>query len=192
MSHFFALFSRMKNINRWALMRNVSDENLSSHSLEVAAIAHCLALIGNERLGKSYDENKAAVLGIFHDMPEIITGDMPTPVKYYNDEIRSSFAKIEAAAENAIVNTLPEDLREVYRPLLSPDTTTGEYKLMKAADKISALIKCVEERNSGNREFTLAEDATVDAIRKLNCPEADIFLGEFLESYSLVLDNILK
>lgn len=192
MSHFFALFSRMKNINRWALMRNVIGENLSAHSLEVAAIAHCLALIGNTRLGKSYDENKAAVLGIFHDMPEIITGDMPTPVKYYNDEIRASFAKIETAAENAIVRTLPEDLKAPYRPLISPDPSTGEYKLMKAADKISALIKCVEERNSGNREFSLAEEATAEAIKNLNCPEADIFLEEFLESYSLVLDNILK
>ncbi len=192
MSHFFALFSRMKHMDRWALMRNVSRENLSTHSLDVAAVAHALAVIGNRRLGKAYDPDFAAALGIYHDMPEILTGDLPTPVKYYNDEIRSSYAKIEQAAEEALLNALPEDLRDDFLPLLKPDTTRPEYKLMKAADKISALIKCVEERNGGNREFSHAEEATREAIRALGCEEANIFLDEFLGGYEMVLDTILK
>ncbi|MBR5411228.1 MAG: 5'-deoxynucleotidase [Clostridia bacterium] len=192
MRHFFALFSRMKHLDRWALMRNVSRENLSSHSLDVAAIAHALALIGNRRLGKVYDANFAAALGIYHDMPEILTGDLPTPVKYYNGEIRGAYAQIERAAENALLGTLPDDLRDDYRPLLQPDPAAGEYKLMKAADKIAALIKCVEEKNGGNREFILAEESTRRAIEDLHCEEADIFLDEFLGSYEQVLDNILK
>ncbi|MBR5424437.1 MAG: 5'-deoxynucleotidase [Clostridia bacterium] len=191
-SHFFALFSRMKNMNRWALMRNVRSESLSSHSLEVAAIAHALALIGNRRLGKSYNADRAAVLGIYHDMPEILTGDMPTPVKYYNPEIRRAFGEIEQAAARSIADTLPEDLKADYAPLLDPDETEELYKLVKAADKISALIKCIEEKNSGNREFLTAERATLKALKKLDCPEADIFIGEFLGSYSMVLDSIMK
>lgn len=181
----------MKNINRWALMRNVSNENLSSHSLDVAAIAHCLALIGNERFGKSYNAERAAVLGIYHDMPEIITGDMPTPVKYYNGEIRQSFGKIEEAARLSILGTLPEYLKQDYSEILNPDETTEIYKLVKAADKISALIKCIEEKNSGNKEFSTAEKATLRAIKNLACPEADVFIEEFMGSFSMVLDNIM-
>ena len=191
-SHFFALFSRMKHIDRWALMRNRNRDALSSHSLEVAAIAHCLALIGNRRLQKNYNADRAALLGIYHDMPEIITGDMPTPVKYYNTSIRAAYAQIETAAQEALLQTLPADLRDDYVPLLQPDETTELYRLVKAADKISALIKCVEERECGNPEFSAAETATREAIRELSCPEAEIFLDEFLESFSLVLDSVLK
>ena len=190
MHHFFALFSRMKHMKRWALMRNVSSEDLSSHSLDVAAVAHCLALIGNARLGKHYDANLAAVLGVYHDMPEILTGDLPTPVKYYNPAIRASYAQIEDSAAQALLGTLPEDLRGAYEPLLSPGDCE-ELRLVKAADKISALVKCVEERNSGNREFSFAEESTKAAIAALGVPEADVFLEEFLGSYDLVLDNIL-
>ena len=191
-SHFFALFSRMKNMDRWALMRNVRNESLSAHSLEVAAFAHARALIGNRRLGKNHNADRAAVLGIYHDMPEILTGDMPTPVKYYNPEIRRAFGEIEQAAAKSITGTLPQDLQADYAPLLQPDEDAELYKLVKAADKISALVKCIEEKNSGNKEFLSAERATLKALKKLNCPEADIFTEEFLGSYSLVLDNILK
>ena len=191
-SHFFALFSRMKHIDRWALMRNSNRDALSSHCLEVAAIAHCSALIGNRRLQKNYNADRAALLGIYHDMPEIITGDMPTPVKYYNTAIRSAYAQIETAAQSALLRALPADLRADYAPLLQPDETDELYRLVKAADKISALIKCVEERESGNLEFSAAEAATRSAIQKLNCPEAQIFLDEFLDSFSLVLDSVLQ
>ena len=191
-SHFFALFSRMKHMDRWALMRNVTREDLSTHSLEVAAVAHSLALIGNRRFGKHYDADRAAVLGIYHDLPEILTGDMPTPVKYHNAEIRRAFGEIEQAAARAVLDTLPGDLRPDYEPLICPDETDELHTLVKAADKISALIKCIEERNGGNKEFLTAERATLKAIKKLNCPEADVFLDEFLGSYSMVLDTILK
>ncbi len=190
-SHFFSLFSRMKNINRWALMRNSSNESLSQHSLEVAAISHALAVIGNKRLNKNYDASKAALLGIYHDMPEIITGDMPTPVKYYNKDIRRCFGEIEKAAQSALLDSLPEDLRSEYKELLIPDESTELYRLVKAADKISALIKCVEEKKTGNIEFEAAEISTKQAVKKMNCEEADIFIAEFLDSFSLVLDNLL-
>ena len=188
---FFALFSRMKNINRWALMRNTREESLSQHSLEVAATAHALAVIGNRRLGKAYDAPMAALIGMYHDMPEIITGDMPTPVKYYNKKIRDCYGEIEHAAQDALLDTLPEDLREDYRPLLAPDETGGLWKLVKAADKISALIKCKEEAQSGNREFEKAEQATLRALRDMACPEAEIFMAEFLGSFDMVLDSVL-
>ena len=188
---FFALFSRMKNINRWALMRNTRQESLSQHSLEVAATAHALAVIGNRRLGRRYDAPMAALVGMYHDMPEIITGDMPTPVKYYNKKIRDCYGEIERAAQDALLDTLPEDLREDYRPLLAPDETADLWKLVKAADKISALIKCREEKQSGNREFEKAELATLRALRDMDCPEAEIFMAEFLDSFDMVLDSVL-
>ena len=191
-SHFFSLFSRMKNINRWSLMRNSTNESLSQHSLEVAAISHALAVIGNKRLGKSYDASKAALLGMYHDMPEIITGDMPTPVKYYNKDIRRCFGEIEKAAQSALLETLPEDLRSEYEELLIPDESTELYRLVKAADKISALIKCIEEKKTGNIEFEAAQSSTMEAVKKMNCEEADIFIEEFLGSFSLVLDNLLN
>jgi len=191
-SHFFALFSRMKYIDRWSLMRNTDTESLSQHSLDVSAIAHALAVIGNRRLGKSYDTGKIALTGMYHDMPEIITGDMPTPVKYYNSEIREAFGSIEKAAQHSLLSTLPEDLREDYREYLIPDETDESYRLVKAADKISALLKCMLEEKSGNTEFIKAKEATEKSLHDMNCPEAEIFLGEFLQSFSLVLDTVLS
>ena len=181
----------MKNINRWALMRNTSYESLATHSLEVAAVAHALAELGNSRLGRSYDADRAAVMGIYHDMPEILTGDMPTPVKYFNPEIRRAFGEIEKTAGRALLDTLPKDLQPVYSKLLTPDEQDELCKLVKAADKISALIKCAEEQRSGNEDFSAAYSSTKDAIKKMNCPEADIFLSEFFDSYSIVLDTCL-
>lgn len=191
-SHFFALFSRMKYIDRWALMRNTDKESLSQHSLDVAAIAHALALIGNKRLGKSYNSDRIAVIGMYHDMPEIITGDMPTPVKYYNDEIRQAFGSIEKAAQKSLLLTLPEDLREEYASFVVPDEKSEEYRLVKAADKISALLKCLLEERSGNTEFIKARESTERSLHAMNCEEAEIFLGEYLESFSLVLDSVLS
>lgn len=191
-SHFFALFSRMKYIDRWALMRNTDKESLSQHSLDVAAIAHALALIGNKRLGKSYNSDRIAVIGMYHDMPEIITGDMPTPVKYYNDEIRKAFGSIEKAAQKSLLLTLPEDLREEYEGFVVPDEKSEEYRLVKAADKISALLKCLLEERSGNTEFIKARESTERSLHTMNCEEAEIFLGEYLESFGLVLDSVLS
>lgn len=187
-SHFFAMLSRMKNIYRWGLMRNTKAESLSEHSLEVAFIAHALALIKNKRFGGSLNAEHIAVAAMFHDTSEIITGDMPTPVKYYNEEIKKVYKQIEAVADNTLINMLPEDLKEDYLPLYTLDEE--EKKIIKAADKISALIKCIEELNMGNREFETAEKSTREKLKELKAPEVDVFLDEFMGSFNLTLDEL--
>ncbi|MBQ6863953.1 MAG: 5'-deoxynucleotidase [Clostridia bacterium] len=189
-SKFFALFSRMKYINRWALMRNTAPESLSQHSLEVAAFAHALAIIGNRRLGKNYNAERAALLGIYHDMPEIITGDMPTPVKYFSKEIRSAFGAVEKVSQERLLSALPEDLRNDFYPLLTEDDDRDLLKLVKAADKLSALVKCIEERKAGNSEFSGAEKSTLAAIEKMDVPEVRIFMDEFMDAYEHTLDEL--
>ena len=187
-SHFYAMLSRMKNIYRWGLMRNVKAESLSEHSIETAFVAHALAIIENRRFGGNYDPNYVAAAALFHDTGEIITGDMPTPVKYYNEDIKTAYKKIEQAAETQLLSMLPPDMREDYVPLYSPDKETA--KLVKAADKISALIKCTEEKNMGNREFDSARKSTEKAIRALECRSANVFLEEFMPGFSLNLDEL--
>lgn len=180
----------MKYIDRWALMRNTINENISEHSLETAFIAHALALLGNKRLGKSYDPERCALLAMYHDATEIITGDLPTPIKYYNKQIKSVYNEIEENAERQMLSYLPEDLRDEYRPLFSRTEEEADlWKLVKAADKLSALIKCVEERRMGNTDFASAEKSTLESVKALDCPEADIFLTEFMPSYDLTLDE---
>lgn len=187
-NYFYAMMSRMKNIYRWGLMRNTRKENLSEHSLEVAQIAHALAIIGNKRFGKDYDINYVATAAMYHDTSEIITGDMPTPIKYYNPEIKSAYKQIEAAAEVQLKNMLPDDFKEEFDKIYAPDNDTN--KLIKAADKISALIKCMEELNMGNREFCVAKETIDASIKEINLPEANVFLNEFLEGFSLTLDEL--
>ncbi|MCR5639453.1 MAG: 5'-deoxynucleotidase [Lachnospiraceae bacterium] len=192
-TNFFAMISRMKYIERWALMRNSIHENIAEHSLEVAMIAHALCLIGNKRLGKNYNAEHAAVIALYHDAPEIITGDMPTPVKYFNKEIRSSFGEIEDAASEKLLAMLPEDLSEEYRKLFFEEGTKEDKnlrKIVKAADKISALIKCIEESKTGNLEFVKAKESTEKAIEEMHLEEADIFLKECIPSYQLTLDQL--
>ena len=189
-SRFFALFSRMKYINRWALMRNTAHESLSQHALEVAAFAHALAVLGNRRLGKNYNADRAALLGIYHDMPEIITGDMPTPVKYFSPDIRAAFGAVEKVSQQKLLAALPEDLRGDFAPLLTEDDDKGLLRLVKAADKLSALVKCIEERKAGNTEFTGAEKSTLEAIKKLNMPEVKLFMDEFMGAYEHTLDEL--
>ena len=186
-NHFYAMMSRMKNIYRWGLMRNTRRENLSEHSLETAQIAHALAIISNKRLGGNADPSRVAAAAMYHDSTEIITGDMPTPIKYYNGEIKSAYKQIEAAAGDTLINMLPEDFKEEFTPIFYPDSEAK--RLIKAADKLSALIKCIEELKMGNREFEVAEKTIRKAIKELNCPEADIFINEFIPSFSLSLDE---
>ena len=187
---FFAMLSRMKYINRWGLMNSTRQENLSEHSLETAIIAHALAVIGNKRLGKSIDADRVAVMAVFHDCSEIITGDMPTPIKYYNHQINSVYKEIENAAADKLLSRLPDDLREEYSALLSHDDKNAElYKYVKAADKLSALIKCTEELKMGNGEFKTAKQSILQAIRSLELEEAEIFMDEFFPAYSLTLDE---
>lgn len=189
MSNFFSMLFRMKYIDRWALMRNSRQETLTEHAMETAVIAHALALIGNVRCGKSYDADRAAVLGLFHDAHEILTGDMPTPVKYQNSEICTAFKGVEAAANRDLLSMIPEDLREYYRAPIEEDDS--ELKpLVKAADKISALIKCIEERKAGNREFANAEQSVLKAIKETGLTEAEIFIEEFLPAFEYTLDEM--
>lgn len=189
--HFFGFFSRMKNINRWALMRNTSNESLSQHSHEVSALSHALAVLRNRRFGGNVNAERAALLGVYHDMPEILTGDMPTPVKYFNSEIKSAFKKVEKIAANRLLLALPEDLRPDFQPLFIKNEEDAElWTLVKAADKLSALIKCIEERKAGNTEFQKAELATWESLRQMQLPEVTCFMEEFLSSYELTLDQL--
>ncbi len=189
-SKFFAIISRMKYINRWSLMRNTVTENISEHSLEVAFIAHLLAVLRNKRFGGNVNPERVALLAIYHDTAEIITGDLPTPIKYYNKNIKSVYSEIENNASNQLLSYLPDDIKEEYRPLLFKDESESEHwELVKAADKISALIKCVEEKQMGNKDFSDAESATLKIIKELNVKEADVFLEEFMPPYGLTLDK---
>ena len=188
-SGFFAMLSRMKYISRWALMRNTERENLSEHSLETAVIAHALAVLGNTRFGRQVDPERVALLAVYHDVPEILTGDMPTPVKYYSPRIREAYGEVERTACERMLAMLPEDIRESYRSLLIQEEGTVEARLVKAADKLSALIKCIEERKAGNMEFVCAERATEQSLRAMNLPEAEAFFEEFIPAYSLTLDE---
>ena len=190
---FFAILSRMKYINRWGLMRNTINENISEHSLETAFIAHVLALYRNVRFGGNVDPERAALLAMYHDATEIITGDLPTPVKYYNAEIKAEYDKVEKMAEDKMLAYLPDDLREYYRPLFSKTEEDGElWTLVKAADKLSALIKCMEECQMGNSDFSEAEKSTLQAVHDMALPEAEEFISEFLSSYCLTLDGQAK
>ncbi len=190
-SHFFAMMSRMKYIERWALMRNSQKENISEHSQEVGMLAHVLAVLSNKRLHNHLNVEKAALIGLYHDSTEIITGDMPTPVKYYNNEIQDAFREIENTAAIRLLNMLPEDLRESYEAIFFPEE--GEeylWKLVKAADKLSALIKCIQEENAGNTEFVSAKKSLTQTLVKMGLKEVDIFMEEFLPSYYKTLDEL--
>ncbi|MBE5963158.1 MAG: 5'-deoxynucleotidase [Lachnospiraceae bacterium] len=190
-SHFFAMMSRMRYIERWALMRNAYSENISEHSLEVSMIAHALTIISNKRCGNQLDASKAALIALYHDATEIITGDMPTPIKYYNRDIEGAFKQIEENAANKLLHMLPEDLRDEYTDLFFP-AGGDEYlwKLVKAADRISALIKCIEEKKAGNYEFESAKATIESSIAEMNLPEVTIFMTEFLPSYFKTLDEL--
>ena len=187
--HFYALLSRMKYILRWGLMRQSRPENLSEHTAETAVLAHALAVIGNRRLGRRYDEGQAVLYALYHDCSEIITGDLPTPIKYENDSIRTAYKAVEQKAARRLGRLLPPDLREAYQPYL--EGPQGELaRLVKAEDKLSALIKCMEEEAAGNREFLRAKEASLASLAALGLPEAEIFLQECLPSYGLSLDEL--
>ena len=184
------MLSRMKYINRWGLMRNTISENIAEHSLDTAIIAHGLAVIGNTYFGKDVDAEHIAVLALFHDTTEIITGDLPTPVKYFAPEIREAYKEVEKTAMNQLLTALPVEMNGVYKDVLNTDNGDEQsWKFVKAADKISALIKCVEEKRMGNTDFEKAEQATLSAIHDLKMEEAEYFLDKFLPAYSLTLDE---
>lgn len=190
-SHFYAMLSRMKYINRWGLMNNIKYENISEHSLQVAVIAHCLVLIHNKRFGGNLNAERAALLGIYHDSTEIITGDMPTPIKYFNPDIKSAYKKIENTAADKLISMLPEDFRNDMEQIIKANGNNDVIieKFVKAADKLSALIKCIEEIKMGNTEFLKAKEATENALHDMSMPEVKVFEDEFLSSFYLSLDE---
>ena len=191
MNNFFVMLSRMKYINRWGLMRNNINENIAEHSLQVAIIAHGLAVIGNKRFGRNLNAEHIALMGIMHDTTEIITGDLPTPIKYYAPEIRDAYKKVENIAANQLLKELPEDMQEAYEDILIEDDSI-EWKYVKAADKLSAYIKCIEEKNTGNTDFAKAEDTIRKALEDMQMEEIDVFIEEFLPAYVMTLDEINK
>ena len=188
-SHFFAYLSRMRFIRRWALMRNTSPENVQEHSHQVAVLAHALAVIQNRYYGGQVDPGAVAVAALYHDASEILTGDMPTPIKYDNPDIRNAYKDIEAVAEQKLLSMLPEDLRGDFEAAVTiPDP--GVRALVKAADKLSAYLKCVEELKAGNAEFKKAKEQTYAALCQNPIPSLKYFMDHFLEGFELTLDEL--
>ena len=191
MRHYFAYLSRMRLIRRWGLMRNTYEENIQEHSLQVAWVAHGLAIIRNTNFGGSVNADRVMTLAAFHEAGEVFTGDLATPIKYFNPEIKEAYAKIEDFAKERLGGMLPDELRDIYRPLLFPQTEERElWKIVKAADKICAYLKCVEELKSGNQEFVKAERAIRAEIDKLDAPEVNYFMKKFAPSFALALDEL--
>jgi 5'-deoxynucleotidase len=191
MSHFFAYLSRMKLIERWALMHNIKSENVTEHSLQVAMIAHALGVIGNKYFAKDLHPERLALLGLFHDATEVFTGDMPTPAKYFSPEIRDAYKELESAAGRKLLSFLPEELRPDYESLIFQNNRNDPHILMvKAADSICAYLKCLEEISSGNREFARAKFTIEEKIRAYDLPEVNYFMKCFAPSFSLTLDEM--
>ena len=186
------MLARMKYIDRWGLMNNTKTENISEHSLQTAMFAHLLALIHNKNSEDKINAERAAVLGMYHDATEIITGDMPTPVKYYNPEIISSYKEVERIAGEKLVSMLPAELQDEYGDIILLKNKEDEelYKYVKAADKLSAYIKCIEERKAGNNEFISAEKQTRAILDASPLPEVKYFLDKFIPAFELTLDEL--
>ncbi|WP_233967344.1 5'-deoxynucleotidase [Pectobacterium polaris] len=190
-SHFFAHLSRLKLISRWPLMRNVRTENVSEHSLQVAFVAHALAVIKNRKFDGDLNPERIALLAMYHDASEVLTGDMPTPIKYYNAQIAHEYKKIEKIAQQKLVEMLPEELQQDYRILLDDNYTSEEERaIVKQADALCAYLKCLEELSAGNAEFTLAKARLEKTLQLRHSPEMDYFMTVFVPSFSLSLDEI--
>ena len=187
---FFAYLSRMRYISRWGLMRNTFQENIQEHSHMVAVLAHALAVIRRDVLGKKADPGLAAAAALYHDAPEILTGDLPTPIKYYSPDIRDAYKRVEEVSAGKLAAMLPEELRGAFAPLLREDYDPDTRALVKAADKLSAYIKCVEELKAGNAEFRQAAEQTLEALKGYGLPEVDYFMERFLPAFGLTLDEL--
>lgn len=189
-SHFFAYMARMKFIQRWGVMRNTQSENIQEHSLQAAMLAHALAIIARDQFGRDVDPERVMALAVFHDASEVITGDLPSPIKHHDPDPRSAYERIEAAARERLSAMLPDCLRDAYRPLLSGDDRPEHLQLVKAADKLCSYLKCLEELKSGNAEFTHARTAIEREIGALDLPEVGWFMEHFVPSFSLTLDEL--
>ncbi|NUF49158.1 5'-deoxynucleotidase [Gilliamella sp. ESL0250] len=190
-SHFFAHLSRLKLINRWPLMRNVRTENVSEHSLQVAFVAHALAIIKNKKFNGHVNPERIALLAMYHDVSEVITGDLPTPTKYYNPQITVEYKKIEKIAQQKLINMLPKELQDDFRTLIDDDFyDEAEKSIVKQADTLCAYLKTIEELSAGNNEFKLAEQRLKKTLSERSSPEMNYFLDVFIPSFSLSLDEI--
>lgn len=188
-SSFFAYMFRMRYIARWALMRNTRTENVEEHSYEVSVLAHALAVVGKEVFHKDVNPDRVATVALFHDAPEIITGDLPTPIKYFNPAIKSAYDQVEAVAQDKLLGMLPQELVEAYTPLVrGSDPVVGRY--VKAADKLAAWLKCLDERKAGNGEFAQAEEETLHALHSMDMEEVTWFLDHMGEAFGLTLDQL--
>ncbi|MCG7495830.1 5'-deoxynucleotidase [Vibrio sp. Of7-15] len=190
-SHFFAHLARMRLIQRWPLMRSISTENISEHSLQVAFVAHALALIKNKKFSGNLNPERIALLGMFHDTSEVLTGDLPTPIKYFNPDIAKEYKKIELAAEKKLLSMLPEEFQDDYQCLLVSEKIAPEDQaIVKQADSLCAYLKCLEELSAGNHEFEQAKARLERTLEQRKSPEMDYFLATFANSFSLTLDEI--
>lgn len=190
--HFFAYISRMKFIHRWGLMRNTFPENDMEHSMQAAMIAHAIAIIGNRRYNRDYDAENIMALALYHDASEVITGDLPTPIKNNNAAIKEEYSKVADIAAQRLISMLPEDLRDDYEPLLLPAEDTREWRVVKAADRICAFIKCLEEAKSGNREFAEAQVGIQNSINAIELEEVQDFMRQFVPGFGMSLDQITR
>ena len=188
--HFFAYLSRMRYIGRWSLMRNALPENIQEHSHMVAVLAHALALIRRDVFGVACDPEEAAAAALYHDCSEILTGDLPTPIKYHSPEIRDAYRRVEELACEKLLATLPEPLRGAYTPYLTGEIAARQHELVKAADKLAAYLKCVEERKAGNNDFLSAEAQTRAALEQNPLPELRYFLEHFAPAFELTIDEL--
>ena len=188
--HFFAYISRMKLIQRWGLMRNTMPENDMEHALQAAMVAHAMAILGNVRYQRTYNAEYVMALAMYHDACEVITGDLPTPIKYHDDEIMSAYRRVETIASEKLLGMLPEELQAAFEPILTGQTQRELHPIVKAADKLSAYIKCIEERKAGNNEFLNAEKQTLEAIHAYNMPEAEYFIEHFIPAFEKTLDEL--
>jgi 5'-deoxynucleotidase len=189
-SHFFAYMARMKFIQRWGVMRNTQSENIQEHSLQAAILAHALAVIARDQFGRDVDPERVMALAVFHDASEVITGDLPSPIKHHDPELSSTYGRIEEAARERLTAMLPDDMRDVYRPLLLCKDRPQHVQLVKAADKLCSYLKCLEELKGGNEEFTHARDAIEGEIEAIDLPEVAWFMERFVTSFSLTLDEL--
>ncbi|MBP3540421.1 MAG: 5'-deoxynucleotidase [Clostridia bacterium] len=189
---FFANLDRLKLIRRWGLMRNTEPENDMEHSMQTAFIAHGLAVIGVERFGRELSPEKVAVMAMYHDAGEVMTGDLPTPIKYKNPAIQDAYQQVEVSARQQLLDMLPPELKESYRPYIQPDESSQEWKLVKAADRISAYLKCLTEEKLGNREFLQAKESIGRSLMENPLPEVQVFMKEFVDAFALSLDDLSR
>ena len=188
--NFFAYISRMRYIGRWSLMRNSLPENIQEHSHMVAVLAHALGVIRRDIFHEPCNPDEAATVALFHDSSEILTGDLPTPIKYHSNEIRDAYKQVEELACHKLLDTLPKELRGAYEPLLTGETEERVHDLVKAADKLSAYIKCIEERKAGNNEFLSAEKQTRESLLHSDLPEVKYFMENFIPAFEKTLDEL--